>query len=199
MQAHEAGYIQDNEEGKLQRFLNKAGFAVADRVRATVRETIAQLKALGIGVAMLTGDNRRTGETVSSELGIDKVASDVGEMRRTGERDAPMRGGDRALGEQHGPDEQDGQRSSVDDPGHQGWTSIPQETLVQSSTSPHSRRGSGYSKTSTSQRQGQASGGCSQSSFARYRKIECQCQQGEQRGIGPSQCERISSIEDLYP
>ena len=34
--------------------------AVADRVRATARETIAQLKALGIGVAMLTGDNRRT-------------------------------------------------------------------------------------------------------------------------------------------
>src|SRR5262249_42030117 len=32
--------------------------AVADRVRATSRETIAQLKALGIQVAMLTGDNR---------------------------------------------------------------------------------------------------------------------------------------------
>src|SRR2546430_6135488 len=47
--------------------------AVADRVRATARETIAQLKALGIQVAMLTGDNRRTGEAVGRELGIDRV------------------------------------------------------------------------------------------------------------------------------
>jgi P-type Cu2+ transporter len=51
--------------------------AVADRVRATSRETIAQLKALGIQVAMLTGDNRRTGETVGRELGIDRVFAEV--------------------------------------------------------------------------------------------------------------------------
>ena len=51
--------------------------AVADRVRATARETIAQLKALGIGVAMLTGDNRRTGEAAGRELGIDRVFAEV--------------------------------------------------------------------------------------------------------------------------
>jgi P-type Cu2+ transporter len=51
--------------------------AVADRVRATARETIAQLKALGIQVAMLTGDNRRTGEAVGRELGIDRVFAEV--------------------------------------------------------------------------------------------------------------------------
>ncbi len=51
--------------------------AVADRVRATSRETIAQLKALGIQVAMLTGDNRRTGEAVGRELGIDRVFAEV--------------------------------------------------------------------------------------------------------------------------
>jgi len=51
--------------------------AVADRVRETSRETIAQLKALGIQVAMLTGDNRRTGEAVGRELGIDRVFAEV--------------------------------------------------------------------------------------------------------------------------
>src|SRR5216684_3916062 len=51
--------------------------AVADRVRATSRETIAQLKALGIQVAMLTGDNRRTAEAVGRELGIDRVFAEV--------------------------------------------------------------------------------------------------------------------------
>jgi len=51
--------------------------AVADRVRATSRETIEQLKALGIQVAMLTGDNRRTGEAVGRELGIDRVFAEV--------------------------------------------------------------------------------------------------------------------------
>ncbi len=51
--------------------------AVTDRVRATSRETITQLKALGIQVAMLTGDNRRTGEAVGRELGIDRVFAEV--------------------------------------------------------------------------------------------------------------------------
>jgi Cu2+-exporting ATPase len=51
--------------------------AVADRVRATSRETIAQLKALGIQVAMLTGDNRRTGEAVGRELGIERIFAEV--------------------------------------------------------------------------------------------------------------------------
>src|SRR6266702_3300162 len=51
--------------------------AVADRVRETSRETIAQLKELGIQVAMLTGDNRRTGDAVGRELGIDRVFAEV--------------------------------------------------------------------------------------------------------------------------
>jgi Cu2+-exporting ATPase len=51
--------------------------AVADRVRATSRETIAQLKALSIQVAMLTGDNQRTGEAVGRELGIERVFAEV--------------------------------------------------------------------------------------------------------------------------
>ncbi|HET9109258.1 MAG TPA: heavy metal translocating P-type ATPase [Ktedonobacterales bacterium] len=44
--------------------------AVADRVRPSAGQTIAQLQALGIQVALLTGDNRRTGEAVGRALGI---------------------------------------------------------------------------------------------------------------------------------
>jgi Cu2+-exporting ATPase len=51
--------------------------AVADRVRVTARETIARLKGLGMQVAMLTGDNRRTAEAVGRELGIERVFAEV--------------------------------------------------------------------------------------------------------------------------
>jgi len=51
--------------------------AVADRVRTTARQTITELQALGIQVAMLTGDNRRTGEAVGRELGISRVFAEV--------------------------------------------------------------------------------------------------------------------------
>jgi P-type Cu2+ transporter len=51
--------------------------AVADRVRTTAHQTITELQALGIQVAMLTGDNRRTGEAVGRELGISRVFAEV--------------------------------------------------------------------------------------------------------------------------
>ena len=44
--------------------------AVADRVRPTARETIAALHALGIQIALLTGDNRGTAQAVAHQLGI---------------------------------------------------------------------------------------------------------------------------------
>ncbi|HEX9414136.1 MAG TPA: heavy metal translocating P-type ATPase, partial [Ktedonobacterales bacterium] len=51
--------------------------AVADRVRPSSREAISELQGLGIQVAMLTGDNRRTAEAVGKELGIDRVFAEV--------------------------------------------------------------------------------------------------------------------------
>lgn len=51
--------------------------AVADRVRPTSIATVAALHDLGIKVALLTGDNRRTAETVAKELGIDRVFAEV--------------------------------------------------------------------------------------------------------------------------
>ena len=59
-------------DGKL-----AALFAVTDPVKPTTKEAVASLKALGIEVAMITGDNRRTAEAVAAKLGITKVMAEV--------------------------------------------------------------------------------------------------------------------------
>ena len=51
--------------------------AVQDIARPSARTAVAGLAALGIEVAMLTGDNRRTAEAVARDLGIDRVLAEV--------------------------------------------------------------------------------------------------------------------------
>lgn len=48
-------------------------FAVADTVKQTSRTALAQLHALGIRTAMLTGDNAHTARAIAAEVGIDDV------------------------------------------------------------------------------------------------------------------------------
>jgi Cu+-exporting ATPase len=51
--------------------------AVADPIKATTAEAIATLKADGVRVVMLTGDNKTTADAVARKLGIAEVFADV--------------------------------------------------------------------------------------------------------------------------
>jgi Cu+-exporting ATPase len=51
--------------------------AVADPIRATTPEALQLLRAEGIHVIMVTGDNRVTAEAVARRLGLDDVIADV--------------------------------------------------------------------------------------------------------------------------
>ena len=50
---------------------------VADEVRSTSAEAVAGLRALGLEVTLLTGDNERTAQTVAAAVGIDRVVAGV--------------------------------------------------------------------------------------------------------------------------
>jgi len=54
-----------------------AVIAIADTLKAGSVEAVAELRRLGIEVAMLTGDNRRTAEAIARAAGIDRVVADV--------------------------------------------------------------------------------------------------------------------------
>ncbi|MBS7701950.1 MULTISPECIES: heavy metal translocating P-type ATPase [Hyphomicrobiales] len=51
--------------------------AIADPVKATTPAALAALRAAGVRVVMLTGDNRTTAEAVARRLGIDEVEAEV--------------------------------------------------------------------------------------------------------------------------
>jgi Cu+-exporting ATPase len=51
--------------------------AIADPIKATTPAAIAALKAAGIKVVMLTGDNRTTAQAVAAKLGIADVEAEV--------------------------------------------------------------------------------------------------------------------------
>jgi Cu+-exporting ATPase len=51
--------------------------AVADPIKRSTPDALHTLRAAGVRIVMLTGDNRRTAEAVGRKLGIDDVVADV--------------------------------------------------------------------------------------------------------------------------
>jgi Cu2+-exporting ATPase len=69
-------------EGKTAMYVAADGepaglLAAADRIRPTARRAIAALEELGLEVALISGDNRRTADAVGRDLGIDRVFAEV--------------------------------------------------------------------------------------------------------------------------
>ena len=69
--------------------------ALADEVRGASRQAVAELRTMGVEVAMVTGDAREVAASVAAELGIDSVfaevlpenkAESVGELQRRGKK-----------------------------------------------------------------------------------------------------------------
>jgi Cd2+/Zn2+-exporting ATPase len=69
-------------EGKTVVFVGTADsimgiIALRDQVRPEARKVVNELHAMGLKVAMLTGDNEVTARTVAKELGIDEVRANL--------------------------------------------------------------------------------------------------------------------------
>ncbi len=51
--------------------------AVADPIKETAQKTVTRMKELGLEIAMITGDNKKTADAIGKQLGIDRVFAEV--------------------------------------------------------------------------------------------------------------------------
>ena len=78
----EARITEFEREGKTAVLVAAGGslagiIAIADSVKATTKDAVTALGGMGISVAMLTGDNRRTAEAIARQTGIGTVIAEV--------------------------------------------------------------------------------------------------------------------------
>jgi P-type Cu+ transporter len=82
----ENGLVPRGEElaaaGKTPMFIAVDGepaglVAVADTVREESKEAVELLRSLGLEVVIITGDNRRTAESIAQQLSVDRVLAEV--------------------------------------------------------------------------------------------------------------------------
>lgn len=69
-------------EGKTPMYISIDGkmagiIAVADTVKESSKKAIEKLHEMGIEVAMITGDNKRTAEAIAKQVGIDRILAEV--------------------------------------------------------------------------------------------------------------------------
>ena len=74
-------YFEINEVGTIIYFAVDGEFVgsilIGDKIKDDSREAIKKLKALGIKTVMLTGDNKKAGEIVGKELGLDEIYTEL--------------------------------------------------------------------------------------------------------------------------
>ncbi len=78
----EAKMTTFEEQGKTAMLMAVDGkaaglIAVADTLKEHSKEAVSALKAMGLEVVMLTGDNQRTAQAIAAQVGVDSVLSEV--------------------------------------------------------------------------------------------------------------------------
>ena len=79
IEARITGFEQDGKTAILIAAASQVAgvIAIADTLKETSGESVRQLRAMGIHVVMITGDNKRTADAIARQIGIERVVAEV--------------------------------------------------------------------------------------------------------------------------